>query len=900
MPVTGSWNPDYIEHLQALWREDARRVTPEWRAFFSGFDLGREESPSAQGGTPAALQVKVEALVRQYREFGHLAACVDPLTPCTLSHPLLDPGLFGLTPTDLDRQVLAGPLFPSGQASVRELVALLRETYCGSVGVEYTHVTEPAEREWLRQRLEPTRNRTPLDRPGRLRALDLLTRGGRFEEFLQKRYPGQTRFSLEGAEGMLVFLDGVLRAAAGSGVREVVLAMAHRGRLNVQVTLLGKALLAALCEFEASYDPEALPGGGDVKYHSGYAAELAGFGPAPLRVLLPENPSHLEAVNPVAEGIARALQERRGAGGTAAVLPLLVHGDASVSGQGIVTETLNLAALEGYSTGGTVHVVLDNQIGYTTEPDRDRSTRYATDVAKLLGAPVFHVHGEDPDALVHAATLAAHYRAAFAKDVFVDVLCYRRHGHNEGDEPYFTQPLLYDKLRRRPPPYALYASRLVEQGETGEADVAAARDAFDRTLEGAHQAARAQACLWPAAPGWDGWEGLGGPYSHEPLETGVAEERLAELLRRVSAVPEGFHLHPTLRRVLERRFEAGRGTRGLTWADAETLAFASLVLEGTPVRLSGEDSRRGTFSQRHAAWFDTETGAPYVPLASLAPDQAPFTALDSALSEEAVLGFEYGYSAAAPRTLVLWEAQYGDFANEAQAIFDQFVASAEAKWTRQSGLTLLLPHGYEGQGPDHSTGRIERALGLCADDNLQVCVPSTPAQYFHLLRRQAGRPFRKPLVVFTPKSLLRHPAVVSPLADLARGGFCEVLADPDPPAAPPRRVVVCAGKLYYELEARRREWGVGDVALVRLEQFYPFPAGRLRAAAERYGDAPWFWVQEEPRNMGAWRFLREKVEEDLGRVLRYVGRPEAASPATGFPLVHKREQAALWEEALRT
>lgn len=897
-------NASYVDEQYARWQRDPAEVSAEWRAFFEGFALGRggPAEPAVEStGESQSLQAHADALIHRHRDLGHRIACLDPLSPCPDAYPLLEPASVGLTAADLDRDVLTDGVLTQERAALRRVLEALRDIYCGSLGIEYLHVQDPGEREWIRARLEPAGRRPGLTADEKRRALDLLTRAGRFEEFLQRRYPGQTRFSLEGAEGTLVLLGEVLRSAAAAGAQEVVLAMAHRGRLSTQVNLLGKSLEEAFCEFEASYDPEAAPGRGDVKYHSGYLAEIEVGDEHRLQVLMPENPSHLEAVNPVAEGIARARQERRGPDGTGRVLPLLVHGDAALSGQGVVAETLNLSGLEGYSTGGTIHVVLNNQIGFTTPPERARSTRYATDVAKMVLAPILHVHGEDPEALVRAGRLAVAYRNRFAKDVVVDVVGYRRHGHNEGDEPYFTQPLLYRRIRARPPVHELYLQRLLGDGTVEAGAAETARQEVDRRLETAHDAARSQACAWRLTPTWHGWEGIPSLYSHEVAETGVGRVRLGDLVAQLCSPPEGFSLHPTLQRVLDRRREAAAASPGaVDWATAETLAFATLLAEGVPVRLSGEDSARGTFSQRHAAWFDAETGARYVPLTQVSPGQGVFEVLDSALSEVGVLGFEYGYSAARPDALVLWEAQYGDFVTGAQVIVDEFLASGEAKWRRRSGLVLLLPHGYEGQGPDHSTGRPERFLELCAQDNLQVCAPSTPAQYFHLLRRQMKRPFRKPLIAFTPKSLLRHPDVVSPLDDLAGGGFREVLADPEPaPTGATRRVVLCTGKLAVELEARRREKGVGGVALVRLEQLYPFPDDPLRAVLASYrGAEEWCWAQEEPRNMGAWRFLAPRLAEIAGGPVHCIGRPEAASPATGFPFIHRQEQEAVLAEAL--
>ncbi len=897
MDFLGEANADYVEAQYRRWVEAPESVSSQWRAFFQGFSLssvGERPAAAAPPSDALSLQSRAERLIYRYRDLGHLLACLDPLTACPTSHPLLDLEAFGLTREDLDRGIHA-PEFSEDTAPLGRVVEILRETYCRDLGVEYMHLQDPGEREWLRGRMEATRNRTEFSREESLDVLEIVARAGRFEEFLQKRYLGQTRFSMEGAESVLVLLRDLVARAAEAGAQQVVLGMAHRGRLNVQVHLLGKTYPEVFCQFEASYDSEAVPGGGDVKYHSGYRGAVD-VGGVTVGLVMPENPSHLEAVNPVVAGIARCLQDQ--AGDPRAILPVLVHGDSAFSGQGIVAESLNLSQLEGYSTGGVVHVVLNNQIGYTTLPEDARSTRYATDPAKMLMVPIFHVHGEDPAAVLHAGRLALAYRNRFGKDVVLDVIGYRRYGHNEGDEPYFTQPLLYERIQSRPPLYELYGRELSRRKITEEGAVEELLGRIDGELEAAHEEATSQACRWHVSEPWDGYEELSTRYSHEPVETGVEEARLRELGASLTAVPEGFHLYKKLDRILERRGKGLEEGEALDWTWAESLAFATLLVDGTPIRLSGEDSRRGTFSQRHAVWFDTETGEEYAPLAHLGEDQATFRAYDSPLSEAGVVGFEYGYSAADPKTLVLWEAQYGDFANGAQVIIDQFVASGEAKWQRPNGLVLLLPHGYEGQGPDHSTSRVERFLELCAEDNLQVCQPSTPAQYFHLLRRQVKRPFRKPLVVLTPKSLLRHPEVVSPLGELASGHFQEVLGDGERPEGALRRILLCSGKVFYELRKRRREAEVRGVALARVEQFYPFPEDQLRQVLEGLEAETWCWVQEEPANMGAWPFLRPRLEELLGRRVRYVGRRAAASPATGFPFIHREEQESLLAEAL--
>ncbi len=878
----------FVEAQYERYRADPTSVSAEWRAFFEGFEFagGRPE-----GGEPDLL-CRVLALVDRYRSLGHLLACLDPLAECPVSHPLLEPAAVGLGPEDLDRAVEV-PGVTRGPEPVGEVLGRLRATYCGPVGFEVAHVTDPEERDWLRDRIEGPR--PPLTEPERRHVLELLVRAQAFEEFLQKRYPGQTRFSLEGTETLLPLVAALVLRLGARGGRHVVLGMAHRGRLNLQVNLLGRDLRDVLCAFEATYDPEALPGGGDVKYHQGYRGRVR-YGEREVAVTVPENPSHLEAVNPVVEGIVRAFQDREG--GSKATVAVLVHGDAAFAGQGIVAETLNLSRLDGYTTGGTVHIVLNNQIGYTTLPEAARSTRYATDLAKAIEAPVFHVHAEYPEEAVWVGRLAADYRDRFGKDVVVDLVGYRRYGHNEGDEPYFTQPLMYQRIRERPPVAVLYGARLRDEGILAQEEIAALREAADAELEAAHEAARAEPCRWVLPEPWPGWEGIGSRYVPDPVPTGVPVDTLQGLGKELWSPPDGFGLHPILRRVLERRV-AALGEGRTDWAGAEALAFGSLLLEGVTVRLSGEDTRRGTFSQRHAVWFDRETGEPYCAFQRLEGAQAPFRAYDSPLSEAGVLGFEYGYSLVDPMALVVWEAQYGDFANGAQVIVDEFVASGEAKWRRRSGLVMLLPHGYEGQGPDHSTARPERFLELCAEENLIVVQPTTPAQYFHVLRRQVKASYRKPLVVLTPKSLLRHPEVVSGLEDLAQGGFRPVLDDPAAPdPAGVKRVCLCSGKVFYELSAARAAEGRADVALVRLEQFHPFPADELAGVLARYPGAEPVWVQEEPRNMGGWGFVAPLLRDLVGAEPRYVGRPPAASPATGFSFIHKEEQARIVAGAL--
>ena len=901
MDVPFDWNADYIDAQYQRWKRDPNQVSRDWQWFFTGFEWGALPESGELGvcdRKQVLRQARVAELIHRYRDLGHLLACLDPLTACPVDHPLLNLAAFQLTEEDLDRTFYTDLASPAGQATLRSILSILRETYCSSVGVEYMHLQDPGERRWLQERMEPGRNRTVSDPPSKLRMLGKLTEATLFEHFLHTKYIGQKRFSLEGAEAIIVLLDTLAEQAASRGCQEIILGMAHRGRLNVQAHILGKAYEEIFCEFEDSYDPHFLVGAGDVKYHRGYLGRVRTASDRELQMLLSDNPSHLESVDPVVEGLARARQNLRGTSAQHQVLPVLIHGDAALARQGVVAETLNLSQLEGYCTGGTLHIVIDNQIGFTTLPQDARSTRYSTDLAKMLMVPIFHVHAEDPEALVHVTHLAHQYREAFGKDVVIDVVCYRRYGHNEGDEPYYTQPQMYDRIRERPPLYQMYATGLLAENIITDDHLQGIKAAITEKLERAFRAAKERTCTLPPPRYFEEWTGVSGEHRHDPVVTGVDETTMVALARRLHELPAGLTINPKLQRILERRLESFVAGQGIDWSGAEMMAFATLLAEGAPVRLSGEDSRRGTFSQRHSVLVDLHTEEHFTPLSAIAPNQAPFHVYDSMLSENAVLGFEYGYSLATPHGLTLWEAQFGDFANGAQVVIDQYIVSGETKWQRSSGLVLLLPHGFEGQGAEHSSARLERYLQLCAEDNIQVVYPSTPAQYFHLLRRQVKRPLRKPLVVLTPKSLLRHPLAVSTLADLTAGHFQEVLDDPAPHPAP-RRVVLCSGKIYYDLVAERGQRQIDDIHIVRIEQFYPFPQGELAAMLDRYQSvAEWFWVQEEPENMGAWHFMQPRLAAVLARPMEYVGRPAAASPATGFHQVHQQEQAVILDRAL--
>ncbi|SNB47937.1 2-oxoglutarate dehydrogenase E1 component [Geobacter sp. DSM 9736] len=887
MGFFGNTSPQWLEAQYLLWLQDPSLVTRDLRIFFDGFGLcGDSIHPEEQGPRQSLKSSGVQSLIYRYRDIGHLLACTDPLSPCKTHHPLLDLSQFELDSSDLDH-TFHTRRFMSESATLRDILGVMQETYCRSIGVEFMHIQAPAERQWLIDRMEPNRNRPALSFQERLAILGRLVAANQFEAFLQRKFIGQTRFSLEGGETLVPVLEEVVSRSARAGVFDIVIGMPHRGRLTVLSLLLGMPPENIFAEFRDG--PGHGVGAGDVKYHLGFSADLDRDGRR-LHVTLAANPSHLEAIDAVVEGKCRARQDLFGMGGARGVLPLLIHGDAAFSGQGVVAETFNLSQLRGFSTGGTFHIVVNNQIGFTTRPADARSTCYATDMAKAVSAPIFHVHGEDPEAAVHAARLALDYRQEFGRDVVLELICYRRYGHNEGDEPAFTQPLMYRHISSRPTVPEIYAARLRQDGmdpplrELTEGEVARLERAF-------------------AAPSVDADRGFGGSWSRvareydaAPVDTRVSRKELEELADAVNAIPEGFSPHPKVRALFDRRREALRSGEGVDWGNAEALAFGSLLREGTSIRLSGQDAGRGTFSHRHGIVYDQETERAFTPLDQASSSGARFELYDSMLSEYAVLGFEYGYSIESPDVLTLWEAQYGDFANGAQVIIDQFIAAAETKWQRVSGLTMLLPHGYEGQGPEHSSARIERFLELCAGNNIIVANPTTPAQYFHLLRRQARQSFRKPLVVFTPKSLLRSNRCVSSVAELAGEGFREVLVTAEN-RGPCRAVLICSGKLFYELSDRRERDKRDDVAIVRVEQLYPLRTDLLREAFGRFPEATFSWVQEEPANMGPWPRLRYWLSEILGKEPRYVGREEDASPAAGYRSVHLKEQEKLVAEA---
>jgi 2-oxoglutarate decarboxylase len=872
-----------VPHLPVRWQVDAPVSIP-------GIRLDNLDQMAKTGA--------VHQLINAYRVRGHLLADLDPLVPNFSSHPELEPSTYGLTIWDLDREFLTGTLTVDGDhrvATLREILETLRGTYAGKIGCEYMNIQIPEQKRWLQERMEPTRNRWPLDTSTKLRIVDRLIEAEEFEHFLQSRFVGHKRFSIEGAESAVVILDELLDRAANTGVEEAVMGMSHRGRLNVLANIIGKSMAQVFSEFEG-LDPFSAEGSGDVKYHLGASGVRTSTQGRQIEVSVAPNPSHLEAVNPVVEGMTRPKQDRIGDTNRERVIPILVHGDAAFAGQGVVAETLNLSQLEGYSTGGTIHLVINNQIGFTTNPNQSRSTAYSTDIARVVQAPIFHVNGDAPQACIRVAQLAYDFRQAFKKDVVIDMVCYRRHGHNEADDPSYTQPILYRQIRQQPSVAVQYSERLVREKLLDSSEVALMRKTVKDRLNKTYDEGRGNAVAQVSRP-VSVVEQVSRPVpaADPPREKTFAERNALEtVITGVTTFPSFFHVHPKLKGFIDKRKAALNGAP-VDWATGEVLAFGSLVLEGTPVRLSGQDSARGTFSQRHLVYYDHETGHPHCPLRHLAKDQARFDVFDSSLSEYAVMGFEFGYSLADPTSLVLWEAQFGDFSNGAQIMIDQFLSSSEAKWGQTSGLVLLLPHGYEGQGPEHSSARMERYLQLCAEGNMQVVNCTTPAQYFHVLRRQmyGGAERRKPLIIFTPKRMLRHAKAVSHIDDFSQGEFHEVLAD-DADRSKVTRVIFCSGQLYYDLVAAREQKKADNVAVVRVEQLYPFPASQIKATLSAYpAGVEIAWVQEEPRNMGAWRF----IEENFPQPLRYIGRPASASPAAGSLKRHQEEQSQIIEQS---
>jgi 2-oxoglutarate dehydrogenase E1 component len=928
-------NAAFIEALFENYKRDPNSVEPSWRAYFKDMN-GAEARPAkpngaaaaaavtaavpeelrsvpaeAEAGVPAATVDSIRALmlIRAHRVRGHLLADLDPLgRDGDKSYPELDPASYGFSESDYDRPIYVDGVLGMQWATLNDVVSVVRETYCGRIGVEFMHIQDAQQKAWIQMAVEGSRNRANLSAGDKLEILRQLDESEGFERFLDIKYPGTKRFSLEGSESIVPALETLIEGAAAWGVRDITIGMAHRGRLNVLTSIMGKSYAAVFSEFQGeAAHPADVQGSGDVKYHLGVSADRELPDGTKIHLSLTPNPSHLEAVNPVVLGKVRAKQMLIGDAERERVMGILLHGDAAFAGQGMVAETLELSNLRGYRTGGTIHIVVNNQIGFTTSPSFARSSPYPSDAAKIIQAPIFHVNGDDPEAVVHVCRMAAEYRQRFHRDIIIDVFCYRRHGHNEGDEPAFTQPMMYRAIESHATTRQIYSERLVAEGVLSAEEATGLAEKFQARLEdemAASKSYRPNKADWLEGA-WSGFEAA--PTEHGPGETAVETDVLRRVGATISAVPTEFNLHPRLNRVLGARRKMIDSGEKIDWAMAEALAFGSLLLEGNSVRLSGQDCSRGTFSQRHAALFDQQSEARHIPLNHIAEEQARFELADSLLSEVGVLGFEYGYSIAEPNTLVLWEAQFGDFANGAQVVIDQFIASGESKWLRMSGLVMLLPHGHEGQGPEHSSARVERYLQLAAERNIQIVNCSTPASFFHVLRRQLRRSYRKPLIVMSPKSLLRHKRCTSVLEDFAPGTyFHRVIGEaPDYTAGDAlRRVVLCSGKVYYDLLESRDEQGTEDVALLRMEQITPFPGRSLTVELAKYPEAEIIWCQEEPQNQGAWSYVQARIDtvlEGLGetpRRISYVGRPEAASPASGSFKTHLKEQQVLVGAAL--
>ncbi len=927
-------NSAVIEAAYESWLQNPDSVDPTWRAFFQGFTLGSNgTSPAAATGDTSAAattpiidslkQSRVHHLINTYRAIGHFEAHLDPLAESPAPHPKLSLAHFQLSDADLETSFDLGTYLGGGQMKLRAILVSLRATYCDHIGVEYTHITDVDVRQWLQDKIESTRNQPNFSTAEKIRILRRVHKAELFERFLHTKSVGQKRFSLEGGETMVAAVDSIIEHCPHVGVEEVVMGMAHRGRLNILTSVMRKNFDVLFEQFSENYLPETVGGDGDVKYHLGYEAILATAAGKPVEVRLAANPSHLEIVNPVVEGKARARQRIRGAmEDRNRVLPLLIHGDAAFAGQGVVAETLQFSQLPGYQTGGTLHFVINNQIGFTTEPHDSRSTRYCTDVAKMIEAPIFHVNGDDPEAVCMVAQLALEFRAQWARDVVIDMYCYRKHGHNETDEPAFTQPLLYRKIATHPQVSAVLTRKLVAEGTITEAQADAIKaeysDALEKNLEKAKASETAKSAKRAAAAETKKFAGSTAVFQPDfhfkKVATGVSSELIDRVVRGLATLPVGFKPNPKIKRFLDARVTAHQDGGPIDWGFGEALAFGTLVLQDKPIRLSGQDCERGTFSHRHAVLHDMETNATYAPLKNLDPQQARFCVYNSLLSEAAVLGFDYGYSLDYPDMLCIWEAQFGDFANGAQVVIDQFLAAGESKWHRTSGLVLLLPHGYEGQGPEHSSARLERFLQLCAEDNIQVANITTPANFFHALRRQVLRDVKKPLIVMSPKSLLRHPAAVSKLTEFTTGGFQEVIDDsefgvtasaskPNGAAASAseptkaQRLIFCSGKVYYDLCDYRAKHQITDTAIVRIEQLYPLHKNALTKLADHYTGTRVIWCQEESQNMGAWSYIAPQLSEILGFLPLYAGRDAAASPAVGALALHRFEHAALLQDA---
>ena len=911
----------FVTQLYADFLQNPQSVDPSWQEVFQelgddaasllgdlqGVTWPRQEAQVGGDQQNTLDSIRALMLIRSYRVRGHLRANLDPLGLVKINpHPELDPQSYGFLESDYDRPIFINGYLGLETATLREICDVLKKTYGESIGVEYMHIQDPAQKSWIQERIEDLEQRKHFTPDEKKEVLKHLIHADTFEQFLHTKYPGAKRFGIEGAESTIVALQQIIMRGSQLGVQDVVLGMAHRGRLNVLANIIGKPVNVIFSEFQGAVaSPEEVQGSGDVKYHLGCSGDRE-YGGKTLHLSLTPNPSHLEAVNPVVVGKVRAKQRMRNDTGRDEVVGLLIHGDAAIAGQGLVAETLSLSELAGYRTGGTIHLVINNQIGFTTSPKHSRSSPYCSDVAKMIQAPIFHVNGDDPEAVTYIARLAMEFRQQFKKDVVIDMFCYRRHGHNEMDEPAFTQPAMYKAIRAQSTTVTIYKDSLIAAGVLSDSDAQAVKKAYEDNLQREFEGTDSthhEKLNW-LDKSWKGIE-VAVKGNHEGV-TEVATEQLHRIAKALTSTPDGFVLHPRLKRLLEDKQQKLTSGENIDWATAEALALGSLLCEGHVVRLSGQDSGRGTFSQRHGIFVDQETEEKYVPLNHIQSSQAKINIIDSPLSEASVLGFEYGYTLADPYSLVIWEAQFGDFANGAQVMFDQFICSGEAKWLRMSGLVMLLPHGYEGQGPEHSSGRLERYLQLCAENNWQVVNCSTPASYFHVLRRQLRRKIRKPLVVMTPKSLLRHRVAVSSFADMGPGSqFLPVIPEHEK-LGKVKRVVLCSGKIYYDLLAERQQQKITDVAIIRMEQFYPFPKQELAKALAGYKDAEVVWCQEEPRNMGGWTFVDRRLEAVLRDTKfkdprpQYDGRKPSASTATGYMKRHQEIQKQIVARAVDT
>ncbi len=937
-----SGNATYIEELYERFLNNPQSVDAEWQRYFGslgsaqppqrlaswtqvsskviGAPREEEAKPAGKDAKKAGVSqeqiekfahdsIRAIMMVRAYRVRGHLLADLDPLGIENKDyHPELSIEHYGFTEADLDREIFLDGSLGIKKASLRDIVAILRQTYSGKIGVEFMHIQDPEQKAWIQQRFEQDRGKFGYQPADKKALWNTLVEVEAFEQFLQIKYPGTKRFSVQGGDAMLPGLEAIINTAAQLGVQEIVFGMPHRGRMNMLTTTMGKPYMELLSIFHGNLDfPEWIESSGDVKYHLGTSSDRS-TAHGKIHLSLLSNPSHLEAVDPVVVGKVRAKLDIRGdEENKGSVMGVMLHGDAAFAGQGVVAETLALSELRGYRTGGSIHVIVNNQIGFTTSPKYSRFTPYPSDVAKAVQAPIFHVNGDDPEAVSYVCQLATEFRQRFNRDTVVDIFCYRKYGHNESDEPMFTQPIMYQRIAQKPLPAEIYSARLVEEGVLTQEDVDAKFAEFKAFYEKQYEAAKN---FKPNKADWlEGqWAGFEKPRGEHPEgDTGVDVKKLKEVGLAISKAPDNFKVNTKILRQLEAKKKMMETGEGIDWATGEALAYGTLLKDGFGVRLSGQDCGRGTFSQRHSVLVDQETEARYVPLNHLGGEQKPYEVIDSSLSEFAILGFEYGYSLGQPNYLTLWEGQFGDFVNGAQVMIDQFIASGEAKWLRMSGLVMLLPHGYEGQGPEHSSARPERFLQLCAEDNMQVVNCTTPANYFHVLRRQMLRKFRKPLIIMTPKSLLRHKLAVSSLADMGKGThFQRIIPESAKLVKDDKvtRVLITSGKVYYDLFEEREAQKRDDVAIIRMEQYYPFPARELKAELAKYKNAEMVWCQEEPQNMGAWTFVYPRIEEvleSLGRAdrLRYVGRPAAASPAAGYYKIHDREQKEVVSLALQ-